>query len=297
MPEPLETIAPPALAPALADITGYLLRRAYLRALEVAGEDFSPGQHPRRLAVLMALKAATRPTSQTVLSTSLGVNRTLMGRLVDELEADGLVERERSPTDRRSYAVKITPAGREAVKAAGPGLARSDRRLTAALTRDERARLNALLRELLATEPGRNVPPALADRTGFLISQAHFVMRDRGDRALAALGLEIRHFGTLAVIGGAPGMSQQQMARELGITPPVVVPVVDELEGMGLVRRRRSAGDRRSYALGLTPDGERALAAARDELDRLTLDVFEAPGGASGAELRRLLRRLLGAEG
>ena len=36
----------PSLPPALADITGFLLRRAYLRVLEVVGDQLAPGRRP-----------------------------------------------------------------------------------------------------------------------------------------------------------------------------------------------------------------------------------------------------------
>jgi DNA-binding MarR family transcriptional regulator len=285
-----------ALPPALADVTGYLLRRAYLRALEVVGETLAGQQPARHVAILMALDTAAAPVSQRWLAESLGLNRTVMGRLVDELERDGLVERERSATDRRAYALRPTATGLEALARATPELDRSDAQLTVQLTPEDRARLNELLRELLASDPDRRLPEALADRTGFLISQAHLLMRSRADAALAPLGIEIRHFGALAVASAIGPCSQQQVAKSLGVTPPVVVPIVDELEALELVRRERNPADRRSYSLRLTPEGKRTLAEARERLERLPAGVFDERQAAGGPELRALLRRLLGAE-
>jgi DNA-binding MarR family transcriptional regulator len=283
-----------SLPPALADLTGYLLRRGYLRALAVARDAFPPARQPRQLAVLMGLEA-TGPCSQRDLAEGLGLNRTLLGRIVDELEERGLVQRERSATDRRTYALRVTPAGLREVARATPEIDRSDAAMTAHLAPEQRRRLNELLRELLASEPGRRLPEGLADRTGYLVVQAHFLMRARADAALRPLGIEVRHFGTLNVIAAAGSCSQQELARGLGVTPPVVVPIVDELEARELVSRERNPADRRSYVVQLTPEGERTLAAARAELELLPAGVFDERQHAGGPELRALLRALLGA--
>jgi DNA-binding MarR family transcriptional regulator len=285
----------PALPPALADVTGYLLRRAYLRTLEVVGETLAGQQPARHLGILMALDTAAAPVSQRWLAESMGVNRTVMGRLVEDLERDGLVERARSATDRRAYALRPTAEGLEAVARGAPDLDRTDARLTEHLSAEERARLNALLRELLAADPDRRLPEVLTDRTGFLITQAHLLMRSRADGALAPLGIEVRHFGAMAVTSAVGPCSQQQVARSLGVTPPVIVPIVDELEALELVRRERNPADRRSYALRLTPKGERTLKQARERLERLPAGVFDERQAGGGPELRALLRRLLGA--
>jgi DNA-binding MarR family transcriptional regulator len=285
-----------ALPPALADVTGYLLRRAYLRVLEVVGETLAGQQPARHLGILMALDTAAAPVSQRWLAESLGLNRTVMGRLVDDLERDGLVERARSATDRRAYALRPTAKGLEAVARGTPELERTDIQLTRLLTATERARLNELLRELLAADPDRRLPEVLADRSGFLITQAHLLMRSRADGALRPLGIEVRHFGAMAVASAVGPCSQQQVARALGVTPPVVVPIIDELEALELVRRERNSADRRSYALRLTPEGERTLAEARERLELLPAGVFDERQATGGPELRALLRRLLGAD-
>jgi DNA-binding MarR family transcriptional regulator len=283
-----------SLPPALADVTGFLLRRAYVRVLEiVGGATDSGGRPPRQLGVLMALDAAAAPASQRWLAESLGVNRTVMGRVVDELERDGLIERERNPADRRSYALRPTARGLEAVARAAPDLDRFDAKLTAHLTAAERARLNELLRELLS---GRSLPEGLADRTGFLVNQAHLLMRGRADDALRPLGIEVRHFGSLSIIADIGPCSQQEVARALGVTPPVVVPIIDELEALSFVQRERNLDDRRSYALRLTPEGERTRAEARRRLELLPAGVFGDDAASGAPELRALLRRLLGDE-
>jgi DNA-binding MarR family transcriptional regulator len=96
--------------PPLAGYTGYLLRRAFARARDCAQQVLPPGTHPGEGAILTRL-AEGGPASQQELSGRLHVNRTIMVKLVDRLEAAGLVRRERNTADRRCYALVVTPRG------------------------------------------------------------------------------------------------------------------------------------------------------------------------------------------
>ena len=51
----------------------------------------------------------------------MGVSRPNVTKLVDGLERAGLVERTPHPTDRRRVQARLTDAGRELVREAGPG--------------------------------------------------------------------------------------------------------------------------------------------------------------------------------
>lgn len=101
------------MAELLSSRLGYLLKHAQqnfsmsgARALE------SLGISGRQLAVLVVLDAA-EPLSQLDAAKELGVDRTTMVALVDELEDKSLVERRRSPDDRRKNIVELTARGKE----------------------------------------------------------------------------------------------------------------------------------------------------------------------------------------
>jgi DNA-binding MarR family transcriptional regulator len=163
---------------------------------------------------------------------------------------------------------------------------------TAPLGSTGRARLNALLRALLAGL-GHEPPEPLADRTGYLIAAAHRVVRERFDSALDPLGIEARHFGALATIVAEAPCTQQRVADRLGVTGPVVVQVVDDLERRGLVARERNPADRRSYALQPTTKGRATLRRTRTAIEEVAATIAEPLGPDGDAELRGLLRLLL----
>jgi DNA-binding MarR family transcriptional regulator len=269
------------------DHTGYVLRMAFLRAARIAAQIFPPGSHPRDAAILATLEAVG-PCSQQQLSDSLNVNRTAMVKLIDSLEARGFVERRRNRQDRRSYALYPTLAGRKALLGLAPPMERAEAALTANLTDAERARLTQLLRALVDPPPA-----AMSDRVGFLLAQAHHRFRTRADAVLRPLDIEVRHFGALtALAGGVP--SQRELADRLGVSGPVVVELVDALETRGMVERRRDPADRRSNALVVTETGRAALADATGQLEEATQRLVAPIGGQGDAELRALLRKLLG---
>jgi DNA-binding MarR family transcriptional regulator len=96
-------------------------------------------------------------TSEGMSQQALGeILRVLPSRLVvliDELERRGFIERRDHPTDRRSYALYLTPAGREVLQRVGRAAREHEDALCAALTTTERAQLGGLLRRI-ADEQG-----------------------------------------------------------------------------------------------------------------------------------------------
>jgi DNA-binding MarR family transcriptional regulator len=83
--------------------------------------------------------------TQQALGQSVGIDPSSMVSTIDELEARGLVERRRHPSDRRAHALYLTEAGTETL-ARGRALARQAQdELLAPLDADERKELHDLL--------------------------------------------------------------------------------------------------------------------------------------------------------
>lgn len=106
----------------------------------LAGHDLTPA-----LAGILRLLRAGPAVSQRALSERLGVFPSRVVALVDELEARGLLRRERSVEDRRLNVLVLTAKGNAALRTIG-GVARAHQEaLLAALSGDERAQLAGLL--------------------------------------------------------------------------------------------------------------------------------------------------------
>jgi DNA-binding MarR family transcriptional regulator len=104
---------------------------------------------------------------------------------------------------------------------------------------------------------------------GHLLSRVAQVSSNRFGLALDELGIRPRHYAVLVHIDAQPATNQQRMATALGVTPSVMVTLIDELESHGAVARRRDPANRRQSSIELTPAGLQLLGEARRISDRV----------------------------
>ena len=71
----------------------------------------------RHYSVLAAIADSDRPSQQDV-AAALGIDRATLVALADDLEAQGLIRRDRSDSDRRAYALTLTGKGAAVLKRA-----------------------------------------------------------------------------------------------------------------------------------------------------------------------------------
>jgi DNA-binding MarR family transcriptional regulator len=274
-----------ALAPELTRYLPYLMRRAFAYVSSRADR----GTRARDFAVLATL-ADQQVSSQQELGERLEINRTIMVKLLDRLQALGYVTRTRNPDNRRSYVLSLTDAGRRALAELQPSVLEHDRLLTARLSPAEHERLNELLRTVLGKS--ERTPGTLS--TEYLIEQVFYLLRRRGDAMVADVGLRVRNFGSLFAIGKLGPCPQQQLARYLAVTEPAAAQIVEELVQGGLVARGQDPSDRRRYALELTALGWERLTTLRHAVDRLQAELVETLGGPENEEeIHLLIHKLL----
>jgi DNA-binding MarR family transcriptional regulator len=121
--------------------------RAYVKAADAATEGM-PGGH-RGYQVLCAA-ARDEPGSQAAMAQRLGIDRTVMTYLLDDLEAARLLERQPDPADRRSRRVVATAHGREVLADLDARFARAEQHLLAGLPADQQPAFRAMLARLAA---------------------------------------------------------------------------------------------------------------------------------------------------
>jgi len=143
--------------PALAGRLGYLLKHAQLRLAELTASAMAPfGITGRQLAVLIAIDSQA-PLSQQEVARRLGVDRTTMVLLIDELENKRLVQRRQDPGDRRRNVVALTDAGRTTLRSATGASAEAERLYLGSLSDDEAAQLRRALRAVAFPAPAEPV--------------------------------------------------------------------------------------------------------------------------------------------
>ena len=91
-------------------------------------------------------------SSQADLAGTLQLDRTNLVGLLNELETEGLIERRRSPEDRRRHTVVLTDEGRERLARAEFTLAAAEDLVLGALTAKQRDTLYELLHKATAAD-------------------------------------------------------------------------------------------------------------------------------------------------
>lgn len=120
-----------------------VLFRAYLDEATTAFADLPGGPRGYQLLVLAGRGA---PACQRAVARRLGVDRTVMTYLLDELVAAGLVERRVDPDDRRANHIVATARGRRLLPRLDRRLEQVEGRVLAGLTVADAERFRALLR-------------------------------------------------------------------------------------------------------------------------------------------------------
>jgi DNA-binding MarR family transcriptional regulator len=133
----------------------------------------------------------------------------------------------------------------------------------------------------------------VAEFAGQLFFRLWRASHTRTAQALASIGLTPASFALLNVLGARDGSIQQQLSSDMGIDPSAMVKLIDEVEGAGLVERRRRPGDRRAWEVAITAKGRRRLARARELAAQVEDEVLGGLNGSERRELLRLLRRAL----
>jgi DNA-binding MarR family transcriptional regulator len=126
----------------------------------------------------------------------------------------------------------------------------------------------------------------------FHVRKAQLALQRRGLRSVSSLNVGPAEFGTLVLCEQNPGMAQFQIAAALDIDKASVVAVVDRLEELGWLLRRRSNHDRRRYGLCLTPEGLRQVQTLRRQAEQAEAFAHDLFSTDEMSQLLGLLARL-----
>ncbi len=116
------------------------------------------GQSSARMEALAAIMNSPWPSAQVDIAKRLRIEGPTMTRMLDTLEADGLVERLPDPTDRRSKQLRLTPAGENALEEIFAVADDLRERLLRGIAPDKMEELNALL-VMLTERLDAGLPP------------------------------------------------------------------------------------------------------------------------------------------
>ncbi len=131
------------------------------------------------------------------------------------------------------------------------------------------------------------------DSVGYLMKRITMSVVAQADKRLEVHGLTNTQWGPLMRLTLAGDSTVADLARWLNVDAGAMTRLLDRLEKKGLCRRTRSTEDRRVVWVGITPEGEAAIA----EVPAVLSEIMNAHlAGFSEAEwrvLRDLLQRML----
>jgi DNA-binding MarR family transcriptional regulator len=131
--------------------------------------------------------------------------------------------------------------------------------------------------------------PSKAIFASFLLAQVGAHAARQFAECLFPLKLTPPHAGILRRLAQSSGISQRELAAQLGMHASRLVGVVDEMESLGLVIREGNTDDRRTYSLQITPKGRETL----KEIGKISHQHNEALLAALTPEERETLANLL----
>lgn len=134
----------------LPSLMGYALRRAqsavfadFAATFAKAGEALTPGEFG-----LLVLVDRNEGLSQMALARALGIDRSTLVPILDRLQARDLLVRRPSPTDGRTHALALTPAGEKALARFGRLVRAHEKKIASGLSTTETRTLIDLLQRV-----------------------------------------------------------------------------------------------------------------------------------------------------
>lgn len=141
----------------------FLLKRLGFAAKQRSIDEYERiGLNPYHYAILALLDVGA-PETQAAIADALGYDRGTLVGLLDELEEQALIERKRSPDDRRRHLVRLTADGKRTLVKLRALAKRLEDEFLAPLDSEQRAQLHALLLELAELHEPRCAPLTVGD--------------------------------------------------------------------------------------------------------------------------------------
>jgi len=107
------------------------------------------------------------------------------------------------------------------------------------------------------------------------------------------LGIKLRQVMLLSYLrAGAPAL-QQQLCESLWLDPNNCVLLLNEMEDMGYVERRRDPADRRRHVVDITDEGRKALERAERVQEEIGDELLSALSDDERSTLQSLLSRVV----
>jgi DNA-binding MarR family transcriptional regulator len=123
-----------------------------------------------------------------------------------------------------------------------------------------------------------------------LIVEFYEKMSSWEESIVAGSGLSLPKMHTIEILGIYGSMMMKDLAEKVGVTTGTLTITIDKLETKGLVKRAPNPGDRRSFLITLTGEGEKV----HEKHSKAHADMTECCLRGFSPEEQETLQQLLG---
>jgi DNA-binding MarR family transcriptional regulator len=141
---------------------------------------------------------------------------------------------------------------------------------------------------LRSTEPGSG----LTQHTGFLLARLGRAVTRQYRSLLTPIGLKPRQTTALLALREEGAMSQQALGAALDIDASNLVVLLNDLEGAGLIARRRDPEDRRRHLVEISTRGSKLICEVERASTQIEDEFFADLDDDERASLHDLLARV-----
>ena len=113
------------------------------------------------------------------------------------------------------------------------------------------------------------------ESAGYLVRDAHRAFQRLIEKRIAPFGVTRGQWYFLRVLWTKDGVSQRELSESVGMMEPTTVIALQSMEKAGLVRRERSAEDKRKAQVWLTPKAKRLKARLLPIARHITMQARE----------------------
>lgn len=131
----------------------------------------------------------------------------------------------------------------------------------------------------------------LDDSLDFLIRDTRRLLLKRIETRLAQYGIPLGAWFPLRILYEEDGITQRELSRKLGYLDAAAGAMLEVMEKLQLVRRKRNADDRRKINVFLTPNGRRIGRITLRFMHEINEEIVAGFTKRDAETLRRLLHR------
>lgn len=125
-----------------------------------------------------------------------------------------------------------------------------------------------------------------------LVQLTHLYFRETFQE-LKKIGIHPKQVPFMILLSNQEGLSQREISKELGISPPTVAVSVKRLEKSGMVERRADEKDQRRCRIYLTRQGKEVISSGKKCVEEKEALVFQGFTESEQCLMKRFLDQMI----